>query len=91
MPVEDIGCDEKCAFGKWLHGPEIDAATRNSKPYQVTRRLHAEFHKAAHEIAVLAVEGKKGEAFRLIDRDYRVISEKLLRALNKWRGELRRG
>ena len=86
--LEDIACDNKCAFGKWLYGPEIDDATKAGKPYQVTKRLHAEFHESAHEVAALALEGKKSEAFRLMDGDYRAKSEKLQRALNKWRGEV---
>ena len=87
-PLEDIGCDNKCAFGKWLYGPEIDDATKAGKPYQVTKRLHAEFHRAAHEVAALALAGQKSEAFRLMDGDYRAKSDKLQRALNKWRGEV---
>ena len=88
-PLDDIGCDDKCAFGRWLHSSEIDSETKAGKPYQVTRRLHAEFHKAAHDVAALALEGRKGEAFRMMDGEYRDVSDKLLRALNKWRGEVR--
>jgi hypothetical protein len=38
----DKACrDDKCPFGRWIHGDEIDAMTKQGKPYQVVRRLHA--------------------------------------------------
>lgn len=83
----DIACDDKCAFGNWLRGPSLNAATKARKPYQVTRRLHAEFHEVAGQVARLAEDGKRGEAFALLDNEYATRSETLTRALNKWRGE----
>lgn len=87
--AEDIACDNKCAFGQWLYGPELDDATRTGRPYQVTKRVHADFHKLAHDVAILAENGKKAEAFALMDGEYKATSDKLLRALSKWRGEIR--
>lgn len=84
----DIACDDKCAFGKWLYGNGIDDTIKAGKPYQVTRRLHADFHKLAGQVARLAEDGKKGEAYALLDGEYAQKSSKLLRALTKWRGEL---
>lgn len=86
-PPGDIACDDKCAFGQWLYGPEIDDSTRERKPYQVTRRLHAEFHKVAAEVAELAEGGRRGEAFALLDNEFTARSDTLARALNKWRSE----
>lgn len=83
----DIACDDKCAFGQWLYGPDIHDSTRERKPYQVTRRLHAEFHKVAAEVAELAEVGKRGEAFALLDGEFSARSDTLSRALKKWRSE----
>ncbi len=55
----------------------------------MTKRVHADFHRLAQDIAVLAMAGKKSEAFALMDGEYKATSDKLLRALNKWRGEVR--
>lgn len=84
----NVACDDKCAFGQWLYGPTLDEGIKARKPYQVTRRLHAEFHETAGKIATLADEGKKGEAFAMMDSTYSVRSDKLTRALHKWKGEL---
>lgn len=87
----DISCDDKCMFGAWLYGPSLDEDTKSRKPYQVTRRLHAEFHVTAGEVARLAKEGKRGEAYALLDNDFALRSETLGRALAKWRGEVAKG
>jgi len=84
----DITCDDRCAFGQWLQGPSLNAAVKQSKPYQITRRLHAEFHAVAGQVARLAEDSKGGEAFALLDNEYAARSETLTRALKKWRGEM---
>ncbi len=84
----DIKVDNKCAFGKWLYSDNFDPEIKAGKPYQVTRRLHAEFHDVAARVAELAEAGKKGEAYALLDGEYAEKSSKLMRALTKWRGEL---
>lgn len=86
----DIARDDKCAFGLWLHGPSLDKATKQRKPYQVTRRLHAEFHEVAGQVARLVEDGKCGEAVKLLDNEYATRSETLTRALKIWRDQLAR-
>lgn len=85
---QTVACDDKCAFGQWIHSPAIDPATRAGMPYQVVRRLHAEFHKCASDVVVHAVSGRKTEARGLLQGEYTERSEKLTRALNKWKREL---
>ncbi len=80
--------DVGCAFGKWLSGPSIDAVTRQGMAYKVVRRLHAEFHECAGRVLALALDAKKREALDLLEGEYSLRSEKLLRALTKWRGEV---
>ena len=81
-------CDDKCAFGQWIHGSQIDAATRSGMPYQVIRRLHADFHRSAGAVLSHALTGQKAEARSLLQGEYAERSEKLTRALNKWKREL---
>ena len=81
-------CDDKCAFGQWLYGSQIDPATRASIPYGVVRRLHADFHRSAGNVLFLVERGKSEEAEALMTGEFAQRSEKLVRALNKWKGEL---
>lgn len=81
-------CDNQCAFGKWLYGPEVDAATRTGVPYGVIRRLHADFHRTAGSVLFLVERGKVEEAEAKMSSEFVARSEKLVRALNKWKGEL---
>lgn len=84
------GCDDRCAFGRWLHGPEIDQQTRAGMPYQVIRRLHAEFHTCAGEVLGEALGGQLAAAEARLNGPFAERSDKLVRALMKWKGELRR-
>lgn len=83
-----VRCDDRCAFGLWLNGPTIDGHTRSGKPYQVIHRLHAEFHQAAATVLESALAGRKEHATQILDGEFRERSEKLVRALTKWKGEL---
>jgi len=83
-----VRCDDQCDFGRWLYGSNLDESTRAGKPYQVVRRLHAEFHDCAGRVLALAVSGRSAEASALFDGEYDERSSTLVRALNKWRGEL---
>ncbi|WP_456387386.1 CZB domain-containing protein [Profundibacter sp.] len=85
--VEDVRCDDKCAFGMWIHGTDIDGPTRSSVPFNVIKRLHAEFHVCAADVLKMATTGNTNEATDLLDGDFSAKSEKLVRGLRKWRGE----
>ena len=84
----DVCRDDRCAFGKWIHGSSIDPATRASVPYQVIRRLHAEFHRTAGEVLACVERGNRPAAEALLAGDYTARSEKLVRGLSKWKAEL---
>ncbi len=81
-------CENKCQFGRWLHGPEIDSGTRAGVPYQVVTRLHADFHRTAGDILECALRGDRQRAQLQLDGNYGAQSEKLVRALTKWKREL---
>lgn len=85
--IEDVRCDDKCTFGKWLHSPEIDLPTRNGVPYRVIKRLHGEFHICAAEVLEMAVSGNKSDAMNLLEGEFTDRSGKLVRGLRKWKGE----
>lgn len=83
----EVRCDDRCELGQWLHGPAMDAQTRSGLPFQVTKRLHAEFHSTAADVLTFALDGRKDEASSLLEGDFTARSEKLVRALTKWKGE----
>ncbi len=83
----EVRCDDRCALGKWLHSPTIDVQVRSGMPYKVVRRLHAEFHSTAADVLTHALEGRKADANALLEGDFTARSEKLVRALAKWKGE----
>ncbi len=80
--------DDLCRFGVWLHGPDIDPATRESKPYQVVRRLHAEFHQCAGAVLDLVKRGDQARARAFLEGEYTDRSATLIRALTLWKSEL---
>lgn len=84
----EVRRDDCCAFGKWIHSNDLSAATRAGKPYQVVRRLHAEFHQCAASILDHAISGRQGEAEGLFSGEYAERSKKLVQALTKWKREL---
>ncbi|KAF0182288.1 MAG: hypothetical protein FD124_2043 [Alphaproteobacteria bacterium] len=81
-------CDNLCEFGKWLYSSELSPETKRGMPFQVVRRLHAEFHDCAGQVLNLVQAGKAKEAQALLDGDFAARSDKLNRALTKWRGEV---
>ncbi|MCB9993328.1 MAG: CZB domain-containing protein [Hyphomicrobiaceae bacterium] len=86
--VETVKCDNKCEFGKWLYGSEIDPATKKGASYEGIRHLHAEFHKCAAEVLGHAVGGKKEDALFMFGGEFSKRSNTLVRALTNWKHEL---
>ena len=86
---EELSRDDCCAFGKWLAGSDLDAATRAGKPYQVVSRLHSEFHRAAGDVLAKALDGDEVGAQTLMDGAYKEKSAKLSAALSKWRTDVK--
>lgn len=83
-----VRCDDRCALGRWLYGSTLDDSTKSGKPYQVIRRLHAEFHHSAATVLESALAGRKDQATQALEGEFKERSEKLVRALTKWKGEL---
>ncbi len=87
-PPSAVRCDNLCEFGKWLHSPTIDPAVRSSGSYQDAKRLHAEFHRCAARVLELALNKQKDEASAVLEGEFNEHSQKLVRALGKWKAEL---
>ena len=86
---QHAACDDQCDFGKWLYGPDLDDDIRNSPPYKVVRRLHAEFHKVASESLEGALNGQKRWNDKTALQEFDTSSAQLNKALSKWLSELR--
>ena len=82
------GRDDLCEFGKWLNSPELDAETRAGMPYQVVRRLHTEFHRTAGRVLGLVEARHTTAANACMSGEFTERSEKLVRAMMKWKGQL---
>ena len=60
-PVEVAGKDDRCAFGKWLHGPD-PFHDREPERWQQLHDLHEQFHRNAAQILQLATSGQTKQA-----------------------------
>ena len=60
-PVEVAGKDDRCALGKWLHGPD---PFRDREPgvWQTLHDLHEQFHRNTAKILELATSGQTKQA-----------------------------
>ncbi|MFA7584986.1 MAG: CZB domain-containing protein [Novosphingobium sp.] len=88
VSAADARCDDKCSFGKWLYGPCLDAQAKADLPYRVVKRLHGEFHRAAGDILAHVEHGNMPAAAAAMEGDYAEQSDKLVRALAKWKHEV---
>jgi len=91
VSAHDAGCDDKCKFGQWLYSSSLSPALKNGVPYQVVRRLHAEFHRTAGDVLADALGGRPVQAEATLEGPFTERSEKLVRALMKWKGEAQAG
>ncbi len=77
--------DDRCAFGKWLHAPDLPASIRASGDYRSVVGLHADFHQAAGAALSKALAGDK-EAARedLIRGRFARAADSLVSAMTTW-------
>lgn len=88
LTPDQVKSDCKCDFGKWLYGDSIPAKVKEGMPYTVVRRLHGEFHQAASEVLEDVIAGRTEKSIERLEGDFSERSATLVRALNKWKGEL---
>ena len=87
MSPADIKVDNRCEFGKWLYGPELTAADKQTKNYRAAVNLHAKFHREAAQIVEWATSGHKDEAEKAmgLEGSYTEASSALTKELIDWR------
>lgn len=87
VPVERIARDDCCEFGAWLYSDKINDLIKASQRYKLVRHLHADFHKAAAEVAACVVNSDSQSANELMSESGRfsVASKRLVAALLDWR------
>jgi len=81
--VEDVGRDDRCRLGQWLHGLRGE---RNAPQFEEVRAFHARFHQEAARVLDLALAGKADEARARVapEGEYATISARMVEALLRW-------
>lgn len=87
IPVDTIGADDQCVFGKWLYGPHLSVADKATEYYKAVLTLHSQFHKTAARVAELALAGKKQEADTLLTGEFAEASVSLTSAMMEWKSQ----
>jgi hypothetical protein len=81
-----IQVDDRCDFGKWLHGAE-KTAFKSSPHYTKRVQLHRQFHIVAAKVLSLALNGKRDEALHFLDLqgEFSLASATLTKAMVDWK------
>lgn len=90
VPIAKIAADNQCAFGLWLHDKDLPNSIKSSSRYRTVVELHANFHRAAGQIANCACNGQTEQAKQLMSMsgDFYKTSSDLVKNLDQWRVEL---
>jgi hypothetical protein len=90
VPASTVKMDSQCDFGKWLNGPDLTAAEKQTENYRAVKQLHAQFHQEAGRVIELAISGQKDAAEAAISMggSYAQSSTKLTEAVVRWRQSL---
>ncbi len=82
-----IALDNRCDLGKWLYGIRESHPTLSTDTQRLFTRLldeHAAFHRAAAEVARLALDAQQKQALQLLQGgDYARISNKVIGTLGE--------
>ncbi len=86
LPPAKIQEDNLCVFGKWLYASDLSEEVKSSPHYENVRQIHAEFHKAASKVAMLAEIGEKEKARHMMKQDqpYGVQANKIRHEILSW-------
>jgi hypothetical protein len=90
----DVVVDNKCAFGKWLYGENIQDSERSGDSYNKVQTWHALFHKEASYVIELVREDKIDEAKLAMTeegRRYCQVSTVLIQLLEDWKERILAG
>jgi len=85
-----VRADDRCDFGKWLYGSELQPGDKKSEHYCAVKKLHAEFHQEAANVVEWATSGQKGKAEEslALGGAYTKTSQVLTEAMVRWRQSL---
>lgn len=82
---EVVSRDDRCAFGKWLHGDSLTDGDRSSSDYRTVLGRHAEFHQAAGKALIKVLSGDRGGAQHdLTEGDFAKAANSLSKAMVEW-------
>jgi hypothetical protein len=81
-----VRADDRCDFGRWLHGQTVPAAVRDGADYAEVVRLHAAFHAEAAEVVARAQRGDRegAESAMKFGGTFSRASAQLDSALTRW-------
>jgi Chemoreceptor zinc-binding domain len=82
LRAEHICFDDRCEFGRWIHGPG-KAALGHVPGFQRLVADHRMFHYAASNVVALSKAGKVGEALTMLDGPYEAASRSVIAALGQ--------
>ncbi|MBK8248883.1 MAG: CZB domain-containing protein [Gemmatimonadetes bacterium] len=90
LDPSEVRKDDRCDFGKWLHGSGIPSSVKSSPQYQAAVRLHAAFHTAAADVVakVKAGQSQAAEDSMKVGGSFSRASADLSAALSGWQGSL---
>lgn len=83
-PLAEVAADDRCEFGKWLHGAAL-TALRASADYENVVALHARFHEAAAEVANAVTRGDRSGAEARLRGEFADVSAELTSAMMHWK------
>ncbi len=83
-----VGADNKCALGKWIHGPGIEHSIHAE--YNSMKTEHASFHRCAGEIVACANKGDTAHAEKLMQpgAEYIRVSEACVHWIEEMKAKL---
>ena len=65
-PIEDFAADDRCPFGRWLHGDAFPRGERDTAEYRRVHACHARFHMTAGRVAELVSQGRGTDAAHML-------------------------
>lgn len=87
LDPEQVAQEEGCELGRWI-AAEGERTHGSDPAFRSLQRTHAEFHRCAAEIIRLCLAGRREEAERAFDWDFRPSYTEAMRAMMRFRGVL---
>ena len=83
--ADDVGRDDLCDLGRWLHSLPIE--TRVDPNFEEIVELHARFHREAAVVVQFLEQGRTDDARDAMDSDspFSQVSEEMVGVLEAWR------